>query len=103
MELMNSSYFKNFKKNSWYELEYYGKFNFHKIEFQKSNRLLKISQTVVDSYIFSLTVVYGHFGRQSKPTSKNSNNIIPQRIIYGYSYSNLSNNFTYCKKLSKKI
>ena len=42
-ELMNSSYFKNFKKNSWYELEYYGKFDFHKIEFQKSSRLLNIS------------------------------------------------------------
>ena len=60
--------------------------DFHKIEFQKSGTLLNISQTVVDSYIFSLTLVYGHFGRQSKPISKNSNKIIPQRIIYGYSY-----------------
>ena len=39
----------------------HGKLDFHKIEFKKDGRLLNISQIVVDSYIFFLTVAYGHF------------------------------------------
>ena len=44
------------------ELEYHGKLDFHKIKFQKSGRLLNISQIVVHPYIFSQIVVYGQFG-----------------------------------------
>ena len=33
----------------------------HKIKFQKGDRLLNISQTVVDPNIFSQIVVYDHF------------------------------------------
>ena len=40
------------------ELEYHGKLDFDKIKFQKSGRLLNISQIVVDPYIFSQIVVY---------------------------------------------
>ena len=39
----------------FHELKYHGKLDFHKIEFKKkSDRLLSISQTVVDPYIFFL-------------------------------------------------
>ena len=48
----------------FYELEYHGKLDFHKIEVQKSDRLLNISQTVVDPYILSQRIVYDHFGRK---------------------------------------
>ena len=51
------------------ELEYHEKIliffdvtRVHKIEFQKSSRLLNIYQTVVDYKIFSKKVVFGHFG-----------------------------------------
>ena len=35
---------------------------FHKLEFQKGDKLLNISQIVVKHYIFWPTVVFGHFG-----------------------------------------
>lgn len=41
---MNSSYIKNFQKIfmvvEFHELKYHKKFDFHKIEFKKSNRLI---------------------------------------------------------------
>ena len=36
----------------FHDLEYHGKLDLHKIEFQKIGRLLNISQTVVDPYNF---------------------------------------------------
>ena len=47
-----------FKKLKFLYLELHGRFEFHKLEFQKGGRLLNISQTVVDPYIFSQIVVY---------------------------------------------
>ena len=41
-----------FHELEYHELEYHGKLDFHKIEFQKSGRLLNISQIVVDPYNF---------------------------------------------------
>ena len=35
-----------------------------KIEFQKSGKLLNISQTIIDCIIFLKKVVFGHFGRK---------------------------------------
>ena len=45
----------------FHELEYHGKLDFVKIEFQKSGRLLNISQKMIDCIIFSKKVVFGHF------------------------------------------
>ena len=45
----------------FHDLEYHGKLDFHKNEFQKGGRSLHISETVVDYKIFSKTVIFGHF------------------------------------------
>ena len=42
------------------------KLDFLEIEFQKSGRLLNISQIVVNCIIFSKKVVFGHFGQKFK-------------------------------------
>ena len=60
-----SKYFKIF---SWYlssfmELKCHEKLNFLEIEFQKSNKLLNISQIVTDCIIFLEKVVFGNFAR----------------------------------------
>ena len=41
--------------------EYYGKIDFYKIEIKKNNKLLNISQIMVDCNIFSKKVVFDHF------------------------------------------
>ena len=52
---------KNFKIFSWYSNTMENSI-FTNSSFKKSNRLLNILQTVVNSYMFSQIVVYGHFG-----------------------------------------
>ena len=59
------------------ELEYHEKIlkffdvtRVHKIEFQKSSRLLNIYQTVVDYKIFSKKVVFSHFGPINMPEAE---------------------------------
>ena len=47
-----------FKELEFLGRKLHGKLKFHKLEFQKGGRLLNISQTVVDPYIFSQIVVY---------------------------------------------
>ena len=54
-------FWKFFMVLEFHKLKYHGKLDFHKIEFQKSDKLLNILQMIVDSYIFFLTVAYGHF------------------------------------------
>ena len=41
------------KKLEYLELEFHSKLKFHKLEFQKSGKLLNILQTMIDLYIFS--------------------------------------------------
>ena len=41
------------KKLEYLELEFHSKLKFHKLEFQKSDKLLNILQTMIDLYIFS--------------------------------------------------
>jgi len=44
------------------KLELHSKLEFHKLELLKSSRSLIISQIVINPYIFSQTMVFGHFG-----------------------------------------
>ena len=41
------------KKLEYLELEFHGKLEFYKLEFQKDGKLLNILQTMIDLYIFS--------------------------------------------------
>ena len=50
-----------FKELEFIELGLHGKLKFHKLEFQKSGKLLNISQTVVYYKIFCKRVIFGHF------------------------------------------
>ena len=48
-----------FKEIKFVKLEFNDKLEFHKLEFQKDNRLLNISQIVVYYKIFCKKVVFG--------------------------------------------
>ena len=48
-----------FKEIKFVKLEFNDKFEFHKLEFQKDNRLLNISQIVVYYKIFCKRVEFG--------------------------------------------
>ena len=43
------------------ELKYHGKLDFAKLEYSKSDRLLHISETVVDCNIVCKNVLFGYF------------------------------------------
>ena len=88
------------KKLKFLELELHDKLKFHKIEFQKGGTLLNILQIVVDSYIFSQTEVYDHFGPKfmlKKKIDIHSNHISAQWFfIFQYLYFVLLHFFIKC-------
>ena len=58
-----------FLKSDFHKLEFYVELKFHELEFQNSDKLLNISQTVVDCKIFQSKIVFGHFGWQMNHNS----------------------------------